>query len=235
MQRGGSDDATPIRGHRAAAPPRRRADGPASRRRAVETRISHWRFLQFALGFWRGSDKRAAWMWTLLALALILVTLGISIGLNHWNRWFFDSLEKKQGGSCCRCSACSSFLIAAGAACAAAMVKCRMTLQVSWRAWITRQLTAKWLDEQRFYRLAITDEKGLNPEFRLADEVRLATEPVVDLSIGFINSLLSAVAFVGILFAVGGSITLPLGGTSITIPGYIAVAAVRLCRSSSPR
>ncbi len=192
----------------------------------VETRISHWRFLQYALGFWRGDDKRIAWTWTLLAIGLILVTLAISIGLNHWNRLFFDSLEKRQGGQLLPLLGAFVFLIAAGAACAGLMVRCRMSLQVTWRAWLTRQLTGKWLDEQRFYRLAITDDKGLNPEFRLADEVRLATEPVVDLAIGFINALLSAVAFVGILFAVGGSITVPLGSVSVTIPGYIALAAV---------
>lgn len=191
----------------------------------IETRISHWRFLQFAFGYWRGSERRTAWLYTLLALTLILVTLGISIGLNYWNRWFFDGLEKKQGDRLLPLLGLFAFLIVAGAGCASAMVKCRMTLQVSWRAWMTRQLTAKWLDQQRFYRLAITDEKGLNPEFRLADDLRLATDPVVDLAIGFINSLLSAVAFVSILFTVGGGITVPLGGMQIYIPAYIAVAA----------
>ena len=192
----------------------------------IATKISHWRFLQFALGYWRGDQKRVAWTWTLLALGLILVTLGISIGINHWNRDFFDSLEKKQSGQLLPLLGMFVVLIVAGAACAAAMVKCRMTMQVQWRAWLTRQLTAKWLDQQRFYRLAITDDKGLNPEFRLADDLRLATEPLVDLAVGFINSLLSAVAFVSILFAVGGAITIPLGAFSIWIPGYIAVAAV---------
>ena len=192
----------------------------------LETRISHWRFLQYAVGFWRGSDKRTAWTWTLLAICLILVTLAISIGINHWNRLFFDSLEKKQGDRFLPLLGAFAVLIIVGAMCASAMVRCRMSLQVSWRAWLTRQLTAKWLDDQRFYRLAITDDKGLNPEYRLADEVRLATEPVVDLAIGFINSVLSAVAFVSILFTVGGAITIPLGDQQVTVPGYIAVAAV---------
>lgn len=193
---------------------------------AEEPRISHWRFLQFAAGFWRGEDWRAAWTWTLLAVLLIFVTLGVSIGLNSWHRWFFDSLEKKQGGSLMQALGVFALLIAGGAICAALTVKCRMTLQVRWRAWITRQMTAKWLDGQRFYRLAITDEKGLNPEFRLADEVRLATEPVVDFVVGFTNAVLSAVAFVGILIVVGGSMTVPLFGQSIVVPGYLAVAAI---------
>ncbi len=210
-----------------AAPIREPTSPPPHPAAAVlETRISHWRFLQYAVGFWRGSEKRTAWTWTLLAIGLILITLAISIGINHWNRLFFDSLEKKQGDRLLPLLAAFAALIVLGAMCASAMVRCRMSLQVSWRAWLTRNLTGKWLDEQRFYRLAITDDKGLNPEYRLADEVRLATEPVVDLAIGFINSLLSAIAFVSILFTVGGSITIPIGGNQISIPGYIAVAAV---------
>ena len=37
---------------------------------------------------------------------------------------------------------------------------------------------------------------------------------------------MAAVTFVGILFWVGGSFTLQLGGFSFWIPGYIAIAAV---------
>ena len=210
----------------ATPPPVQPPDIPPQAAAVLETRISPWRFLQYATGFWRGSEKRTAWTWTLLAIGLILITLAISVGINHWNRLFFDSLEKKQGDRLLPLLGAFAALIVVGAMCASAMVRCRMSLQVSWRAWLTRQLTAKWLDDQRFYRLAITDDKGLNPEYRLADEVRLATEPVVDLAIGFINSLLSAIAFVSILFTVGGAITIPLAGQQVTIPGYIAVAAV---------
>ena len=190
------------------------------------TRISSWRFLQYAAGYWRGATARDAWTWTALALLLVLANLAVSIGLNRWNRWFFDSLEKKQGDQLLTSLAVFVALIAAGALCAALMINCRMKLQTRWRAWITSNLTAKWLDQQRYYRLAITDDKQINPEFRLAEDVRLASEPVVEFSIGFINALLSALAFASILFVVGGSLTVPLFGTSIWIPGYIALAAV---------
>ena len=190
------------------------------------TRISSWKFLQFAGGYWRGDTAREAWIWSSLALALTLATLVVSIGLNRWNRWFFDSLEKKQGDQLLTALAVFVGLIVVGAACAALMVFVRMRLQVGWRAWITTQLTTKWLDQQRYYRLAITDEKQTNPEFRLAEDVRLAAEPVVEFSIGFLNSLMSAVAFASILFVVGGELSLPLFGHTIAIPGYIAMAAV---------
>ncbi|MCB1507043.1 MAG: ABC transporter ATP-binding protein/permease [Hyphomicrobiaceae bacterium] len=180
------------------------------------------RFLKMARGFWTGPTRRTALFWSGGALLLILCNLAVNVGLNRWNRWFFDALEKKQGESLLFAVGTLLALIVAGAAFAVAMVKFRMTLQLYWRQWLTGQLTGRWLSEQRYYRLEITNEQGLSPEYRIADDVRLATEPVVDFTIGFINATLSAVTFVGILFVVGGSITI---GTA-TIPGYIALAAV---------
>ena len=162
------------------------------------------RFLKMARGFWTGPTRRTALFWSGGALLLILCNLAVNVGLNRWNRWFFDALEKKQGESLLFAVGTLLALIVAGAAFAVAMVKFRMTLQLYWRQWLTGQLTGRWLSEQRYYRLEITNEQGLSPEYRIADDVRLATEPVVDFTIGFINATLSAVTFVGILFVVGG-------------------------------
>lgn len=179
-------------------------------------------FLSLAKGFWSGPTRRVALFWSAGALLLIFCNLAVNVGLNRWNRWFFDALERKQGDTLLLAVGVFLFLIVAGAAFAVAMVKFKMTLQLYWREWLTGEISKRWLSDQRYYRLEIANEQGLSPEYRIADDVRLATEPVVDFSIGFINAVLSAVTFVGILFVVGGSIT--VGG--VTIPGYIAIAAV---------
>lgn len=187
---------------------------------------SPWQFLKFAVGFWSGPTRRTAWIWTVGALLLIVANLMVAIGLNSWNRDFFDALERKDGSTLFTSVWVFLALIVAGAAFAVAMVKCRMTLQVRWREWLTGQLMARWLGEQRYYRLAITDEGDINPEYRLAEDARLATEPVVEFIIGFINALFAALTFVGVLFVVGGSITMTMFGEQWLIPGYIALAAV---------
>ena len=183
-------------------------------------------FLKRSVVFWSGSERSTAWFWTLGALGLIFANLAVNVGINRWNKSFFDALEKKDGSALFSSIATITILIAVGAAFAVAMVRCRMTLQVKWRQWLTGDLLNKWLSEQRYYRLAVTDENQINPEYRIADDLRMASEPVVEFVIGFVNALLVAVTFVGILFWVGGSITVELGGTSIWIPGYIAIAAI---------
>lgn len=184
------------------------------------------KFLSGAFGFWTGPERRTAWLWTGAALVLLMANLAVNVGINRWNKWFFDALEARDGGSLRLALATIVGLVALGAAFAVGMVRCRMTLQVRWRQWLTEHLLERWLADQRYYRLAITDEDQLNPEYRMADDVRMATEPVVEFAAGFINALLSAIAFVSILFVVGGAIELQIAGTTLSIPGYLAVAAV---------
>jgi vitamin B12/bleomycin/antimicrobial peptide transport system ATP-binding/permease protein len=187
---------------------------------------SAWQFLRFASGFWKGPTRGLAWTWSVAAFILILANLAVGVGLNRWNRWFFDALERKDVATVVSSVSIFLLLIVLGAGFSVAMVRARMTLQVRWRQWITEQLTTRWLGEQRYYRLAITDEEAINPEYRLAEDTRLASEPVVEFVIGFINALLAAATFVGILFVVGGALPVTLFGQTWVIPGYIALAAV---------
>jgi putative ATP-binding cassette transporter len=193
---------------------------------ASERPFSARLFLNRAVGFWTGPNRRNAWLWTAAALVLVFANLAVNVGINRWNKWFFDALERKDGTTLWTAVIVIVVLVALGAAFAVAMVWCRMTLQVKWRQWLTGEMLARWLSEQRYYRLAVTDEEQINPEYRIADDLRLASEPVVEFAVGFINALLAAVTFVGILFWVGGSLTIDIGGTSVWIPGYIALAAV---------
>jgi vitamin B12/bleomycin/antimicrobial peptide transport system ATP-binding/permease protein len=198
----------------------------ATKSSAVTPMPSAIEFLRFASGFWSGPTRRTAYILSATALLLIFANLVVNVGLNRWNRWFYDALERKDGATLLTSIGIFLALIVVGAGLAVAMVKCRMTLQLRWRAWLTGEFTARWLGQQRFYRLAITDEVQINPEYRLAEDVRLASEPVVEFVIGFINALLSAVTFVSILFLVGGSLSVNFLGSQWRIPGYLAIAAL---------
>jgi ABC-type uncharacterized transport system fused permease/ATPase subunit len=52
-------------------------------------------YLRFALSYWTGPTARMAWALTGAIAAIIGATLIVNLGLNYWNRWFFDALEKK--------------------------------------------------------------------------------------------------------------------------------------------
>lgn len=153
--------------------------------------------------------------------SLVLLNLAVALLINRWNKFFFDSLEQKDVQSVGLGVAIVLGLALAAAAVAVGQVHARMRLQLNWRQWLTGSLIERWLSDRRFYQLTIVSGEGSHPEFRIADDVRLAIEPLVDFAIGLTNAVLAAAAFFGVLWVVGGALTIG----PVTVPGYMVFAA----------
>ena len=175
-------------------------------------------FLQFSSGFWRGENARRAWLLTLgLAGSLVLSTYA-TVQMNHWNRWFFDALEKKDVATVKSAVLVFFAIVAAMAAIGVAIVITRETLQVRWRAWLVERLLDTWLDKQRFYHMNASGKEPPNPEYRISDDTRWATEILVDLGIGLLSAVIGGLAFISILWSVGGAYA--------GVPGYMVWLAL---------
>ena len=105
-------------------------------------------------------------------------------------------------------------------------VYARMTLQRRWRQWLTDNLVDRWLKNGRYYQLNLISGDHKNPEYRIADDVRIATESPVDFVTGVLSAFLSAATFIVVLWTIGGSLNLSLIGLDVDIPGFLVVAAV---------
>ena len=87
-------------------------------------------------------------------------------------------------------------------------------------------LIARWLSDRRFYQLNIVAGDSTNPEYRISDDTRMATEPLVEFAIGLSNAVLTAVTFIGILWAWSAA-AFELGGRQPAIlPGYMVWAVI---------
>ena len=65
----------------------------------------------------------------------------------------------------------------------------------------------------------------MNPEGRIAEDARIATEAPVELAIGLTTAVLSAATFVVVLWTVGGAFIVEIAGATIIVPGFLVVAA----------
>src|SRR6185295_17189610 len=184
-------------------------------------------FARFAGGYWRGENAIRAWTLTIALAAALLLSTAATVALNHWNRWFFDALERRDVETVTQAVVVFALIIAAMAAIGVLIVLARETLQVRWRAWIVEHLVGRWLGERRFYHLNVSGKEPPNPEYRISDDTRWATEPLVDLGIGLLSAVVGAAAFISILWGVGGSLSLDLGSAgSYTIPAYMVLVAL---------
>ena len=180
------------------------------------------RFWQVATGFWRGPSRRRAWTLTAILITVILVQLYLQYRLNVWNKDIFNALEKKDLGQV-KALAMLFVPIAFGVVLTnVASTWGRLTTQRSWRDWLSRHLVDNWLANGRYYQLNLIQGEHQNPEFRIADDARIATDAPVDFVFGVTTAFLTAVTFITVLWGVGGSIE--VGGW--TIPGYLVFVAV---------
>lgn len=183
-------------------------------------------FARLTGGFWCGGTAGRAWLWSLTLASAIILSVFANVTVNRWNGWFFDALEKKDGESALIAMAVFPVLVLIAAGLGVIILISRETFQVHWRAYVTGKLADGWIGERRFYRLGLSGYEPANPEYRIADDVRWATEPVVDFAIGLLSAVITAITFIGILWSIGGSLSVEIRGVPFEIPAYMVLAAI---------
>jgi vitamin B12/bleomycin/antimicrobial peptide transport system ATP-binding/permease protein len=184
------------------------------------------RFWRSARGFWSGRGRTVAWILTGTLVLIVLLNIATSYGMNLWNRAIFDALQNKDGHAVFFLSMLYFALLAASVGVNVAQVYGRMTIQRRWRKWLTDHLVDRWLTSGRYYQLNLVSGDHQNPEYRIADDVRIATESPVDFVTGVLQAFLSAATFIAVLWTIGGALDFTLGGVAIHVPGFLVVAAV---------
>jgi vitamin B12/bleomycin/antimicrobial peptide transport system ATP-binding/permease protein len=177
---------------------------------------------RLAADFWRGPNWRKAWLITAGAIGFELTNIAFQVAINRWNRSFFDALEQRSPDGLTGAAIAFIPLAIAAIAAVAAAILCKVMLQIYWRQSVTETLTKQWLSDRAFYRMNVLHGANIAPEHRLTEDARMTVAPVVDLTIGFLSAVLTFTIFVGVLWTVGGSMT--MGG--IAVPGFMVLAAI---------
>jgi vitamin B12/bleomycin/antimicrobial peptide transport system ATP-binding/permease protein len=184
------------------------------------------RFWITAKGFWGKTGDRLAWVFSIGLLVLIVANVGFQYGINLWNRAIFDAIEKRDSASVFYLSAVFFPLAIGSVALGVTQVFARMGIQRRWRAWVTNSVVSRWLANGRYYQLNLVSGDHQNPEYRIAEDLRIATDSPVDFAAGVTSAFLSAATFIVVLWTIGGALTVTVAGSSITIPGFLVIAAV---------
>ncbi len=184
------------------------------------------RYLKSASGYWKGSSGRTAWLLILILIVLILLQLLVQYLINFWNRDFFNALDKRETALLWKEAWLFLPLALSSIFLAIVSVWGKMTLQRSWREWLSRHLIHYWLKNNHYQRLTIMKNKQLNAEYRIAEDARIATDLPIDLFLGLITSVLTAITFITVLLDVGGDLKLSLFGFNFSMHGYLVISAI---------
>ena len=185
---------------------------------------SHLRSL--ATSFWRGDQKIFAWLLTLSLIALTLAQVSIPVMLNYWSQQLFDALEQRNFDEVIRQTGAAVLIIGANVVVMGTHLWTKRRLQVAWRADLTHRLLDTWTVQGRDYQLSRSGTGRDNPDGRIAEDVRIATEYSIDLVHSLTYCVLLLASFTQILWVLSGPPEVVVGSWSIYLPGHLVWIAL---------
>lgn len=176
--------------------------------------------------YWISEEKWSAWGLLLAVVAINLGTVCTSVGINTWNRSFYNALQAFDIEQIFRQLGIFFVLGSLGIALSVFAVYVQQSLQLRWRRWLTQRYIKAWLSNRAYYQLQLTNGVD-NPDQRIAEDINQFTNYVLTLSLGLLTSLVTLGSFLVILWGLSGPADIPLGKLgAVHIPGYLVWVAL---------
>lgn len=172
-----------------------------------------------------GPRRLFAWSLTLALVVLTVAQASVPVALNLWSQRLFDALEQRNFGNLLHEASVAVLIILANVLVMTFHLRAKRRLQVEWRGDLTRRILDQWMIQGRDY--CVQRHGGLdNPDGRIAEDIRAATETTVELGHSLLYCVLLLVSFAQILWGLSGTVAFDLGGWELALPGYLVWIAV---------
>ncbi len=192
--------------------------------------------------YFSSEDKWKARGMLAAIVALNLALVYMAVVFNDWNRLFYDSLQEKNAAVFWEQLGRFTYLAFGFIVIAVYKFYLTQLLEMRWRAWMTNHYLHKWMSHQAFYRLELArfapsahahGANPDNPDQRIQEDINQFTTFTISLSMGLLNSVVTLVSFVGILWSLSGAFAFTLAGQQYSIPGFMVWMAVLYCAVGS--
>ena len=173
----------------------------------VPTAVFIWK-----LPRWKGRAKQ----WTLLAALLLLSIMvsGLNVIISFTVRFVETALVDKNEATFWLFLGVYGGVFVVGTAIVVIYRYCQELLGVYWREWLTNNILQRYLDNRAYYQ--INAQKQIdNPDQRIAEDIKSFTRTSLTLLLSILDSVITLVSFVGVLWAISSSLSLVLVGYAL--------------------
>ncbi|MBP0466541.1 ABC transporter ATP-binding protein/permease [Roseomonas sp. PWR1] len=178
-------------------------------------------FVALSGPYWSG---RAQWRPRLMTLSLAIIGIGqvaLAIRLNVWTADLFDALERRSTDSAMAQIGIFALIILGVMSANTAHMVIHRHLQLDWRRWLTARVIGDWMEDARHYQANLIPGDHANPDGRIAEDIRIATEASIELATSLFYCVLLLITFVGILWSLSGWIRV----MDVGLPGHLVALA----------
>jgi len=184
------------------------------------------KFLRLSLPFWNSEHKTSIRLRTLALIVLTLLQIGIAVIITDWSAALFDALEQRSMSGLLTQIGWLVLIFAANIAVTGSHLNLKRGLQIDWRDWLTHQVNARWMHNGRHYLVTHIEGEHDNPDGRIAEDIRIATEEAVTLFHSLLYASLLLASFATLLWSLSGTVILDLWLVKIPIAGHLVWIAL---------
>ncbi|MBS3955434.1 MAG: ABC transporter ATP-binding protein/permease [Methylomicrobium sp.] len=178
-------------------------------------------FIKLAGPFWQSQNKNTIIGFSVALVVLTILQIAISVVITMWSAALFDALDQQSMTKFFTQVGLIVLIFIANMAVTASHFMVKRRLQLDWRGWLTDKLIGQWMHNGRHYLITHIPGKHDNPDGRIAEDIRIATELAIDLIHSLLYCILLLISFTEILWDLSGTITLDLFLFEIPISGHL--------------
>ncbi|MDJ0589380.1 MAG: ABC transporter ATP-binding protein/permease [Pleurocapsa sp. MO_226.B13] len=168
----------------------------------------------FGWKFQRWKDR--AMQWGLLSLLLLfsIMVSGLNVVISFTIRFIETALVDKEASTFWLFLAVYGGVFVIGTAIVVIYRYCQQLLGVYWREWLTNNILQRYLQNRAYYQ--INAQKQIdNPDQRISEDIQSFTRTSLTLLLSLLDSVITLVSFIGVLWAISSSLSLVLVGYAL--------------------
>lgn len=170
--------------------------------------------------------RKKAWLFVVGSFAFELLGVAFYVLMNKWTNEFYASLQNLDPLAFIAAMKFFIFALIYGIIVFAVKYVMQSKLALSWRTYMTDEYLQKWLANKAYYGSSIVDETNENPDQRISEDIASFTSNSISLVFGILNSVITLISFLGILWMLSGIFKFSLFNKEITIYGYLVWVAL---------
>jgi len=180
------------------------------------------KFMKLAGPYWRSKNSLVIWTETILLIGLTVMQIELAVYITQWNAALFDAIEQRSMAGVKTQAVILILIFIAGVTITTVHLIVKRRLLIGWRTWLTEKVIAKWIQQGRHYQITLLSQNDHdNPDGRIAEDIRIATEDAIALSHSLFYCLLMLASFTQILWGISGSVVFKFANVSIPVMGYL--------------
>jgi putative ATP-binding cassette transporter len=153
--------------------------------------------------------------------------IGMAVYVTKWNAAIFDAIEQRSMAGVKMQIGVLILIFIASITITTTHLIVKRRLLIGWRTWLTKKIVGQWLHKGRHYQITfVTLNDHDNPDGRIAEDIRIATEDAIGLFHSLFYCLMMLGSFTKILWDISGKVIFDFGFGPVPVVGYLVWIAI---------